>query len=112
MHLVFNIKKYFNNILLLDDNTPALIAAAAQSNPTEAVVPEPVKAFDSTVSTVKDSLSNLNLSDVKDIVTGENTIIRDGLSALTKLTVEFVGRETRGCRCRAAARGLFSGWPP
>ena len=77
-------------MLLLDDNTPALIAAAAQSNPTEAVVPEPVKAFDSTVSTVKDSLSNLNLSDVKDIVTGENTIIRDGLSALTKLTVEFV----------------------
>lgn len=77
-------------MLLLDDNTPALIAAAAQSNPTEAVVPEPVKAFDSTVSSVKDSLSNLNLSDVKDIVTGENTIIRDGLSALTKLTVEFV----------------------
>ena len=77
-------------MLLLDDNTPALIAAAAQSNPTEAVVPEPVKAIDSTVSSVKDSLSNLNLSDVKDIVTGENTIIRDGLSALTKLTVEFV----------------------
>ena len=77
-------------MILLDDNTPALIAAAAQSNPAEVMVPEPIKAVDSTLSTVKDSLSNLGLADVKDIVTGENTIIRDGLSALTKLTVEFV----------------------
>ena len=77
-------------MFLLDDNTPALIAAAAQSNPADVVVPEPIKAADSTLSSVKDSLSNLGLADVKDIVTGENTIIRDGLSALTKLTVEFV----------------------
>ncbi|MBR1766572.1 MAG: mechanosensitive ion channel family protein [Bacteroidales bacterium] len=77
-------------MLLLDDNTPAIIAAAAQADPAEAVVPEPLKAVADTLSTVKDSLSNLSLADVKGIVTGENTIIRDGLSALTKLTVEFV----------------------
>ena len=78
-------------MLLLDDNTPAIIAAAAQADPAQAVVPEGIKAVDSTISTVKDSLTNINsLADVKEIVTGENPIIKDGLSALTKLTVEFV----------------------
>lgn len=78
-------------MLLLDDNTPAIIAAAAQTDPAQAVVPEGIKAVDSTISTVKDSLTNINsLADVKEIVTGENPIIKDGLSALTKLTVEFV----------------------
>lgn len=78
-------------MLLLDDNTPAIIAAAAQADPTQAVVPDGIKAVDSTISTVKDSLTNINsLADVKEIVTGENPIIKDGLSALTKLTVEFV----------------------
>ncbi len=78
-------------MLLLDDNTPAIIAAAAQADPSQAVVPEGIKAVDSTISTVKDSLTNINsLADVKEIVTGENPIIKDGLSALTKLTVEFV----------------------
>lgn len=78
-------------MLLLDDNTPAIIAAAAQAEPAQAVVPEGIKAVDSTISTVKDSLTNINsLADVKEIVTGENPIIKDGLSALTKLTVEFV----------------------
>lgn len=76
-------------MLLLDDNNAALIAAAAQGKP-EMAVPEGVKAVDSTVSTVKDSLSNMSLSDLKDVVTGENTLIKDGLHALVQLTVEFV----------------------
>ena len=31
-------------MLLLDDNTPAIIAAAAQADPSQAVVPEGIKA--------------------------------------------------------------------
>ena len=82
-------------MLLLDDKTPAIIAAATAQKATDA--PVPVDEFaqkaleaDSIKSTVVDSLRNMNFADLKDVVTGENTIIRDGLSALTKLTVEFV----------------------
>lgn len=77
-------------MILLDDNTPAIIAAAAKSGAPDVPVPDHLKAVDSTVSTVTDSLKNMQLADLKDVVTGENTIVRDGLSALTKLTVEFV----------------------
>ena len=78
-------------MLLLDDNTPALIAAAAAQGGTPPVpAPEGLKTVDSIKTTVVDSLKNMNISDLKDVVTGENTIVRDGLSALTKLTVEFV----------------------
>ena len=53
-------------------------------------VPEGVKAVDSIKSTIADSVSNMSLSDLKDVVTGENTLIKDGLHALVQLTVEFV----------------------
>lgn len=76
-------------MLLLDDNNAAMIAAAAQGKP-DVAVPEGVKAVDSTVNTVMDSVKNMGLSDLKDVVTGENTIIADGLKALVQLTVEFV----------------------
>ncbi len=76
-------------MLLLDDNNAALIAAAANAEP-EVAVPESVKAVDSLHQVMKDTLSNMSLSDLKDVVTGENTILKDGLSALVQLTVEFV----------------------
>ncbi len=76
-------------MLLLDDNNAAMIAAAAQGKP-EMPVPEGVKAVDSIKSTIADSVSNMSLSDLKDVVTGENTLIKDGLHALVQLTVEFV----------------------
>lgn len=53
-------------------------------------VPEGMKAVDSIKSTVADSLSNMSLSDLKEVVTGENTLIKDGLHALVQLTVEFI----------------------
>lgn len=76
-----------------DDNTPALIAAATQ-NP-QAVMPkdefgQTMLAADSIKRTIADSVKNLQLSDIKDVVTGENTILKDGLHALTELTVGFV----------------------
>ena len=76
-------------MLLLDDNNAAMIAAAAQGKP-DVVVPEGMKAVDSIKSTVADSLSNMSLSDLKEVVTGENTLIKDGLHALVQLTVEFI----------------------
>lgn len=77
-------------MILLDDNTPAIIAAAAQNGAPAVPVPEHIQAVDSIKSTMVDSLKNMNLSDLKGVVTGENTLIKDGLTELTKLTVEFV----------------------
>ena len=45
---------------------------------------------DSVAQTVKDSLRNMNLAEIKDVVTGENTLLKDGLKTLTDLTVSFV----------------------
>ena len=76
-----------------DDNTPALLAAAVQ-NPQPPVpqgeLVQKAQQVDSAARTVADSLKNMQLSDIKDVVTGENTILKDGLHALTELTVSFV----------------------
>jgi small conductance mechanosensitive channel len=78
-------------MLLLEDNTPAIIAAAAQGGgKPEVPVPEHIQAVDSIKNTIVDSVKNMNVSDLKDVITGENTLIKDGLRELTKLTVEFV----------------------
>ncbi len=49
-----------------------------------------VHAQDSISRAVSDSIKNMDLSDLKAVVTGENTILKDGLHALTELTVSFV----------------------
>jgi len=77
-------------MLLLDDNNAVLIAAAQNNGTPDVAVPEGMKAAADTLSTMKDSLSNMSLSDLKNVVTGENTLIKDGLHALVQLTVEFV----------------------
>lgn len=82
-------------MLLLDDKTPALLAAAAAQNDGEhpAVVDEfgqMVREHDSIATAIKDTLKNMNVADLKDVITGENTILKDGLKALTELTVQFV----------------------
>ena len=78
-------------MLLLDDNNAALVAAMTQNNNTaDIVVPDHIKEAHDTLAGIKDSLSNMGLSDLKDVVTGENTLIKDGLYALVQLTVEFV----------------------
>lgn len=77
-------------MLLLDDNNAALIAAAAQGGTPPMQAPEGLKTVDSIKTTVMDSVKNMDLSDLKDVVTGENTLIKDGLHALVQLTVEFI----------------------
>ena len=81
-------------MILLDDNTPNLLMAAAAKNPTP---PVPTDEFgkailtqDSITRTITDSLTSMNLTDLKDVVTGRNTIVQDGLRALTELTVGFI----------------------
>lgn len=77
-----------------DDNTQLLMAAATQKGQKAEL---PVDEFsqtmmrqDSVAQTVKDSLSNMNLAEIKDVVTGENTLLKDGLKTLTDLTVSFI----------------------
>ncbi len=81
-------------MILLDDNTPALLAAAGAQNAAPPILKDEfgqtILAQDSITRTVADSLKSMNLTDLKDVVTGRNTIIQDGLHALTELTVSFV----------------------
>ena len=83
-------------MILLDDNTPSLIAAAAaQKNgatppPPQDEFGQMVQAHDSISNAIKDSLRSMDVSDLKAVVTGENTILRDGLHELTQLTVQFI----------------------
>ena len=82
-------------MILLDDNPPTLLTATALEN---AKVPDqPVDEFSKTLATtdsitqsISDSLKNMDLNDLKGVVTGENTILRDGMKALTEMTVSFV----------------------
>ena len=81
-------------MILLDDNTPALLAAAGAQNAAPPILKDEfgqtILTQDSITRTVADSLKSMNLTDLKDVVTGRNTIIQDGLHALTELTVSFV----------------------
>lgn len=81
-------------MILLDDNTPALLAAAGAQNAAPPILNDEfgqtILRQDSITRTVADSLKSMNLTDLKDVVTGRNTIIQDGLHALTELTVSFV----------------------
>ena len=83
-------------MILLDD-TEKLLMAAAQSATTpntdsvaSGSIAEGVQKFDSINHTVIDSVRNMDLSDIKDVVTGQNTIFKDALSGLIDLTVAFV----------------------
>ena len=82
-------------MLLIDDNTPSLITVAAAGKPNLPDVPQDEFAqklltTDSITQTISDSLKNMNLTDLKDVVTGQNTILRDGMKALTEMTVSFI----------------------
>lgn len=85
--------------MLLLDETPNLLAAAAQqastTAPADTVIPEGGLAdvalkTDSINHAVIDSVRNMNLGDLKAVVSGENTIFKDALSGLLDLTVAFI----------------------
>lgn len=85
-------------MILLDANTNT--AAAAQtakalsdnsiSDSLKNLVPPEVAAFDSTRQTIGDNIKNMSVSDVKGIITGENTLLKDALSSFVDMTVAFL----------------------
>ena len=86
-------------MLLLDEPNQMLVAAAqaqATANADSAKIiaegspAELVLKHDSVMNTVKDSLRNMNITDIKGVVTGENTIVKDAISSFVDLTVAFV----------------------
>lgn len=82
-------------MLLIDEKETSLLTAAALGNgkPPELSPDEfaqNLHATDSITRTLSDSLKNMDLSDLKGVVTGENTLLRDGLRELTEMTVGFV----------------------
>lgn len=82
-------------MILLDDNDAQLMAAALKKTGGKPEMPtdeftQTILTQDSVAQTVKDSLSNMNLAEIKDVVTGENTLLKDGLKTLTDLTVSFI----------------------
>ena len=82
-------------MLLIDEKETSLLTAAALGNGKPPELPpdefaQNLHATDSITRTVADSLKNMDLSDLKGVVTGENTLLRDGLRELTEMTVGFV----------------------
>ena len=82
-------------MLLIDEKETSLLTAAAMGNGKPPEVPpdefaQNLHTTDSITRTVADSLKNMDLSDLKGVVTGENTLLRDGLRELTEMTVGFV----------------------
>ena len=83
-------------MLFLDDKAPALLAVAATRNPKDMPPPpqdefgQMVHSQDSISQALSDSLKNMDISDLKAVVTGENTFIKDGLRQLSELTIGFV----------------------
>ena len=86
--------------MYLIDEPNQMLVAAAQANATqlpdttrviaEGSIAEVVVKADSTITTIKDSIHNMGINDIKNVVTGQNTIIKDALSSLVDLTVAFV----------------------
>ena len=71
-----------------------MAVAAAQNGgtppPPQDEFGQTVMAQDSISRAISDSIKNMDLTDLKAVVTGENTFIKDGLHELTQLTVGFV----------------------
>ena len=80
-------------MLLLDDKTPALLAASIPPPP-DSVPPDEfgqmVHSQDSITQAISDSLKNMDITDIKAVVTGENTFIKDSLHELMDLSVAFL----------------------
>lgn len=51
---------------------------------------ESIRTHDSINRAVKDSLSNMNLNDLKEVVTGQNTLLRDAMSEGINMLIGFI----------------------
>ena len=63
------------------------------SETTTEILPKELVTADSIHSTIQDSLQNIqSLSDVKNVITGENPLLKNALSSLIELTAGFLPR--------------------
>ncbi len=82
-------------MLQTDDNTNPLLAigAAQSANPEELPKDEFTQTLiqsDSITSAVKDSLSKMNIEDMKTLFTGENTLLKDALEYGFQMLIGFL----------------------
>ena len=81
---------------MLQENSDKLLAAALAQQSGAAPVDSAagglkvLSKVDSIKNTVIDSMQNLQVSDLKAVVTGENTLIKDALGGLLNLAVAFI----------------------
>ena len=62
-----------------------------QNAETTPIVPKELASADSIRATLHDSLTNIrNLSDVKEVITGQNPIVKDAMTSIIDLTAKFV----------------------
>lgn len=62
-----------------------------QNAETTPIVPKELATADSIRATLHDSLTNIrNLSDVKEVITGQNPIVKDAMTSIIDLTAKFV----------------------
>lgn len=75
--------------MLQSDPTALLTGGASPQLPNDQFS-QNLRASDSISRAVKDSLANMNFSDLKDVVTGQNTLLRDAMSEGINLLVAFI----------------------
>ncbi len=79
---------------MLQNDNAELIATAEQmtnsSSDSASTFMAGAKTVDSTFQSITDSVKNMGIHDLKAVVTGENTLIRDAMSELLDLTVAFL----------------------
>ena len=92
-------------MLLIDEKESSLLTAAALGNGKPPEVPkdefvQSLQTTDSITQTISDSLKNMNLSDLKDVVTGENTKL------LVAILILWVGMKLAKMLRKVIVKGL------
>lgn len=75
---------------LLNNTLPLVSPDIHNTDSTAGALSQQIQATDSITKSITDSLKNMNADEFKAVLTGENTIVKDGVKALTELTVEFI----------------------
>lgn len=75
---------------MLQSDPIALVTGKASPELPAGELSQSLRAQDSINRAVKDSLANMNLNDIKDVVTGQNTLLRDALGEGLNMLIGFV----------------------
>lgn len=80
--------------LLLLQDVSSILSAGAAPETTDSIAPDEftksIKTIDSVSTTVSDSLRNMSLSDIGQVITGKNTLLKDAMGSFLDLCVAFV----------------------